>query len=316
MTALQCYVELVRSLTRVTQSVRPNSKEGGGPSHTVRTSEAAAYLNVSPNTLRAWEQRFGFPRPQRSPGRQRIYTFAELVALREALGNGLTVSSAVSIACDAVAADENTLTAALLGFNYMRADRAMELGLSLGTLESAVMQVMLPALQQVEDKTGAGSAPWAFASRWADEWLSRAKRLAFAGEAGPHVLFVDCFEGGSTMDAVRARVLELFCVRSGMAVLRLPAGACRQLERATAVFAPSALVVAGDAAPGEQAERFAHLVRCRAWPLTCLHYARADGIEGSRPLPSAPPEARDELVTHLRTRSKQAAASRGNGSRT
>jgi len=83
----------------------------------------------------------------------------------------------------------------------------------------------------------------------------------------------------------------------------------------TQMFAPTALVVAGDAAPGEQAERFAHLVRCRVWPLACLHYARTEGIEGSRRLPPAPPEARDEIVTHLRTRSKQAAAFRGNGSR-
>lgn len=276
--------------------------------HTVRTSEAAAYLNVSPNTLRAWEQRFGFPRPQRSPGRQRIYTFAELVALREALSNGLTVSSAMSIACDAVAADENTLTAALLNFNYVRADRAMELGLSLSTLESAVMQVLIPALHQVDEKAGADSAPWAFASRWADEWLSRAERLAFAGEGGPRVLFVDCFEGGSSMDAIRARVLELFCARAGMNVLRLPAGACRQLERATAVFAPSVLVIAGEAASCEQAERFAHLVRCRAWPLACLHYARSEGVEGSKRLSPAPPQARDEILTHLRARSLRAAA--------
>jgi MerR family transcriptional regulator, light-induced transcriptional regulator len=304
----------VRSLTPDPQSARPTTKEGGGPSHTVRTSEAAAYLNVSPNTLRAWEQRFGFPRPQRSPGRQRIYTFAELVALREALGNGLTVSSAVSIASDAVEADENTLTAALLSFNYVRADRAMELGLSLGTLESAVMQVLLPALQQVEDKAGAGSAPWAFAARWAEEWLGRAERLALAGENAARVLFVDCFEGGSSMDAVRARVLELLCVRGGMSVLRLPAGASRQLERATAVFSPGVLVVAGGASPAEHAERFADLVRRRAWPLACLHYARPDGIEGSKPLQHAPPEARDEILACLRARSKRAAASRGNGS--
>ncbi|MBV9000834.1 MAG: MerR family DNA-binding transcriptional regulator, partial [Solirubrobacterales bacterium] len=32
----------------------------------LKTSEAAALLNVSPNTLRAWERRFGFPKPQRS----------------------------------------------------------------------------------------------------------------------------------------------------------------------------------------------------------------------------------------------------------
>ena len=44
----------------------------------LKTSEAAALLNVSPNTLRAWERRFGFPRPQRSPGKHRLFTHGEV----------------------------------------------------------------------------------------------------------------------------------------------------------------------------------------------------------------------------------------------
>jgi MerR family transcriptional regulator, light-induced transcriptional regulator len=39
----------------------------------LKTTEAAALLNVGPNTLRAWERRFGFPQPQRSPGGHRAY---------------------------------------------------------------------------------------------------------------------------------------------------------------------------------------------------------------------------------------------------
>ena len=38
----------------------------------LKTSEAATLLNVNANTLRAWELRFGFPQPQRSPGRHRM----------------------------------------------------------------------------------------------------------------------------------------------------------------------------------------------------------------------------------------------------
>ena len=51
---------------------------------TLKTSEAAALLNVSPNTLRAWERRFGYPQPQRSPGKHRLYTHGEVAALRDA----------------------------------------------------------------------------------------------------------------------------------------------------------------------------------------------------------------------------------------
>ena len=54
----------------------------------LKTSEAAALLNVSPNTLRAWERRFGFPKPQRSPGKHRLFTHGEVAALRDALQEG------------------------------------------------------------------------------------------------------------------------------------------------------------------------------------------------------------------------------------
>ena len=69
---------------------------------TLKTSEAAALLNVSPNTLRAWERRFGYPRPQRSSGQHRLYIHGEVAALRDALQEGLSISSAVSRAREAL----------------------------------------------------------------------------------------------------------------------------------------------------------------------------------------------------------------------
>jgi DNA-binding transcriptional MerR regulator len=63
----------------------------------LKTREAADLLNVSPNTLRAWERKFGYPKPLRSAGRYRIYTHAEIIALREALRRGLSVASAISV---------------------------------------------------------------------------------------------------------------------------------------------------------------------------------------------------------------------------
>src|SRR3954465_684051 len=80
---------------------------------TLKTSEAAAVLNVSPNTLRAWERRFGYPKPQRSPGRHRLYTHGEGAALRDALQEGLSISSAVSRAREALSADTSILVGAL-----------------------------------------------------------------------------------------------------------------------------------------------------------------------------------------------------------
>ncbi|MGO9907216.1 MAG: MerR family DNA-binding transcriptional regulator [Solirubrobacteraceae bacterium] len=54
----------------------------------LKTTEAAALLDVGPSTLRAWERRFGFPNPQRSASGHRAYPHGEIAALRAALEQG------------------------------------------------------------------------------------------------------------------------------------------------------------------------------------------------------------------------------------
>src|ERR687888_89343 len=76
---------------------------------TLKTSEAASVLNVSPNTLRAWERRFGYPKPQRTAGKHRLYTHGEVAALRDALQEGLSISSAISRARESLSADTSVL---------------------------------------------------------------------------------------------------------------------------------------------------------------------------------------------------------------
>src|ERR1700742_5047978 len=95
------------------------------PVRTLKTSEAATVLNVSPNTLRAWERRFGYPKPQRSPGKHRLYTHGEIAALRDALQEGLSISSAISRARESVAADTHVLVGALAAYERERADGAI-----------------------------------------------------------------------------------------------------------------------------------------------------------------------------------------------
>src|SRR3712207_9427874 len=66
----------------------------------IRTNAAAAMLGISPNTLRSWERRFGFPSPRRSAGGHRQFDLAEIDPLRQALEETHNVSSAISIARD------------------------------------------------------------------------------------------------------------------------------------------------------------------------------------------------------------------------
>ena len=104
--------------------------------------------------MRAWERRFGFPNPQRSPGGHRAYPHGEVAALRAALEGGLSVSSAVSRARAALAADTDSLVRALLAYDHERADRAIETTLALRSVERSVEEVLLPGLEEIVGRHG------------------------------------------------------------------------------------------------------------------------------------------------------------------
>src|SRR3954452_7052573 len=180
------------------------------PLRTLKTSEAAAVLNVSPNTLRAWERRFGYPKPQRSPGKHRLYTYGEVAALNDALQEGLSISSAVSRAREGLTADANSLSGALSAFDRERADGAMEAALALRSLERSVEEVLLPSLADVEKRHGLDSARWAFAGHWADEWLRWAQRLAPTPSRGLAALVGNASGGELDPDTPAIRAFELF----------------------------------------------------------------------------------------------------------
>jgi len=154
----------------------------------LKTSEAAALLNVSPNTLRAWERRFGFPKPQRSPGKHRLFTHGEVAALRDALQEGLSISSAISRAREGLAADANSLVGALVSYERERADAAIEAALALRSVERSVEEVLLPTLDEIARRYSVDSAAWAFAAHWAGDWLRRATRLTTGTASHPSAI--------------------------------------------------------------------------------------------------------------------------------
>jgi len=61
----------------------------------LRPDEAAAMLRVSPDTLRAWERRFGYPHSVFPATGQRRYAHREVIALRNTLDAGLSVAAAI-----------------------------------------------------------------------------------------------------------------------------------------------------------------------------------------------------------------------------
>ena len=73
----------------------------------LRIGDLARRTGVRPSTIRAWEQRFGFPIPERSAGGQRAYSDVDVehvAAVRRLVAEGLTLAAAVARVRDAGAA--------------------------------------------------------------------------------------------------------------------------------------------------------------------------------------------------------------------
>jgi MerR family transcriptional regulator, light-induced transcriptional regulator len=272
----------------------------------LKTSEAAALLNVSPNTLRAWERRFGFPRPQRSPGRHRLYTHGEIAALRDALLDGLSISSAVSRAREGLGADTNALVGALNSFDAARADAALEGALALRSLDRTVQEVLLNSLDEIVRRHGTESVQWAFAARWGNNWLRRAQRLVTAETQSATVVLGDASRDELDPDAAYIRALELLAMRSGVRVLGLSVRGVANMSEALAAHRPDAVVVAGGALSDDAVARWAYAVRLASGPLPISVYRRGPQrarvrTTGAMMLASTPGEAARqvlELATH------------------
>src|SRR5919112_5470675 len=60
--------------------------------------EVAEQTGLAAGTIRMWEQRYGFPRPQRTPSGYRLYSAADVETLRRVLAlrkGGLSVPAAL-----------------------------------------------------------------------------------------------------------------------------------------------------------------------------------------------------------------------------
>ncbi len=270
----------------------------------LKTSEAAQLLNVSPNTLRAWERRFDFPKPQRSPGQHRLFTHGEIAALRDALQEGLSISSAVSRAREGLVSDANSLVGALSSFERDRADTAIEASLAMRSVERSVTEIVLPTLDEVHRRHGAESAAWAFAAHWAADWLRRAVRLAPAPARPFAMLIGDATRDELDPDSPRLRVLELLCIRSGIDVLSLSARGVTGIGDAVTVHRPDLIVIAGGHLSDDAVARWAYAARLATGAVPIAVFRRGDGransrTTGARALPLDPAAACRRIVNLL-----------------
>ena len=223
----------------------------------IRTNAAAAMLGVSPNTLRSWERRFGYPEPRRTAGGHRQFDLAEIEALRRPSRRPHNVSSAVSIARDRGEGPATgfRLRTAFARFDELAADRVLEESLAVRSVERTVDEMLLPGVEALDaggDADGL-SAEYAFAWRWATGWLAAQTRVAPAATRAGAVVLFDA-SAPCDVDALHAQALELGLRRRGGADAhagRRPAHRARRcpdadrLERALRAVPPSAVVLIG-----------------------------------------------------------------------
>ena len=276
----------------------------------IRTNAAAEVLGVSPNTLRSWERRYGFPTPKRTPGNHRNYELVELQTLRDALAQTGNISSAIELARQRQSspATGGALLAALESFDEDSADRAIEESLALRPLERTVEELLLPAIDALAADPDR-EPELEFAARWAMGWLHGARRLASSASRPAGVLLLDSSRGLDA-EAVHAQALDLALRRAGFRVLMLSAElGDGRLERALGALEPTAIVLCGPGADTADAVRLVRKIREAGFDAPLFGF-RATGLIGDA-VPSAgesPSAVTGMLNADLRRRASRAFA--------
>ncbi|HYF64498.1 MAG TPA: MerR family transcriptional regulator [Herpetosiphonaceae bacterium] len=126
------------------------------------TKAVVQRTGIPADTLRAWERRYGIPRPSRTRGRHRAYSerdVAQIGWLRRQTEDGLSISQAVALLTSGASqpaalngptiALENQvrpLVESLLSFDFPQADTLISLALDLHSIERVCLELFQPAL--------------------------------------------------------------------------------------------------------------------------------------------------------------------------
>jgi len=176
----------------------------------MRIGELSRRTGVTPELLRAWEQRYGLLRPTRSAGGFRLYSSADEARVRRTTGliaEGLSAAEAARVAATSHLAgesEETSLVAELAGrlqrslddFDAAEAQATLDRLFAAVSVEFALTEVVIPYLHDLGERWAAGAVTVAqehFASN-----LVRARLLALAqdwGSGGASTVVGACLPG-------------------------------------------------------------------------------------------------------------------------
>ncbi|HUO71094.1 MAG TPA: MerR family DNA-binding transcriptional regulator [Solirubrobacteraceae bacterium] len=285
----------------------------------IRTNAAAVMLGISPNTLRSWERRYGFPQPHRSQGGHRQYALAEIEALKLTLAETHNVSSAISLARERGEGPPSAsrLAAAFAAFDEELSNRVLEESLALRSFERTVEEVLLEGVA-AHDDTHHRTAEYEFAWRHATGWLSALKRLSPPASRGDGIMIFDA-SVPCDIDAVFAQALELILRREGLRTLLLtPSIETARLGHALRALDPSAVVLTGRRVALDSIGRLVYGVRGIVGEVAVFDFRGAVPDTGASTvcrLGETPVAARDLLLRKLDERRAARAPDSGHPSR-
>ncbi len=265
----------------------------------IRTNAAAALLGVSPNALRSWETRFGYPTPTRTEGGHRQFELAEIQALRQAHAETGDIASAISLVRQRAEGPSTParLCAAFAEFSAEKADRLLEESMAMRSLERTVETVLLPAVEAMTEASPEYCVAW----RYATGWLAAALRVAPPATRAEGVLLFDA-SAPLDADALYTQALELFLRRCGLRVLTLPVELDpTRIGAAMRALGPNALVLAGRNSSLEAIGRLVYATRQSAGELPVFDYRDALPDTGASTVERIGPSP-TEAATVLRER--------------
>ena len=280
----------------------PVTRDGGDLSG-IRTNAAAELLGVSPNTLRSWERRFGYPKPRRTQGGHRQYELTELEALRRALLETHNISSAIELARQRGEgpSSPSRLIDAFDHFDEQSADRVMEESLAVRSIERTVEEVLLPALELAEDREGR-DAEREIAFRWATGWLHATRRVTPPASRPQGVLLFDS-SARLDLESLHVQALELGLRRAGFRTLLLAFDLPpERVVRAIRALDPTAFVFCGGEATLDVVGRLVYTVRQVGSAAPVFEYREAMPVTGDHGIPSlgsSPIEAVERLKAYV-----------------
>jgi methanogenic corrinoid protein MtbC1 len=154
------------------------------------TKAVARDTGVPPDTFRAWERRYGVPRPQRTPGGHRLYSERDIAIirwLRDRTEEGMNISHAVILLMTVIESSESAvsngaarsyetmgdeLINSLTGFDAAGAERIMSEAFALYPFEEVLLNLVQPALIEVGERWHRGEINVA-AEHFATEFVRR-----------------------------------------------------------------------------------------------------------------------------------------------